>query len=65
MNDLVSVILAGASFFDREIMQMIKEGYSYDEISKRVGISKGEITKRMKKHAKRPELEHFHQFPAI
>lgn len=59
MNDLVSVILAGASFLDKETMQMIKEGYSYDEISKKVGISKGEITKRMKKHAKRLELEHF------
>lgn len=28
------------------------EGFSYDEIAEKVGISKGEISKRMKKYAK-------------
>lgn len=60
MNDLVSVILEGANWLDRGIMCMIMDGYSYHEISKTVGMSKMAITKRMKKHAKRPELEHFH-----
>ena len=53
MNDEVSRILDGASFLDKEIMKLIMEGHSYDEISKRVGISKMAITKRMKKHAER------------
>lgn len=60
MNDLVSVILEGANWLDRGIMCMIMVGYSYHEISKTVGMSKMAITKRMKKHAKRLELEHFH-----
>ena len=51
-RDKVSTILNRASFIDKEIMKLIMEGFSYDEIAEKVGISKGEITKRMKKYAK-------------
>ena len=50
-RDKVSRIIDGASFLDKEIMRLIMEGFSYDEISEKVGISKGEISKRMKKYA--------------
>lgn len=50
-RDKVSTILNRASFLDKEIMKLIMEGFSYDEIAEKVGISKGEISKRMKKHA--------------
>ena len=50
-RDEVSRIIDGASFLDKEIMRLIMEGFSYDQIAEKVGISKGEISKRMKKHA--------------
>ena len=50
-RDEVSRIIDCASLLDKEIMKLIMEGFSYGEIAEKVGISKGEISKRMKKHA--------------
>lgn len=57
LNDDVSRIIDKADVVDKQIMQMIMQGLSYDEISKKVGLSKGQISKRLKKQASSFDFE--------
>jgi DNA-directed RNA polymerase specialized sigma24 family protein len=51
-NDLIKNVYSIANKIDKMIMEMIYDGISYEIISKEIGISKGEITKRMRKYGK-------------
>lgn len=51
-QDLIKSILNKSNKLDKAIMLRIYAGESYDDIANDIGISKGEISKRMKKYSK-------------
>lgn len=51
-RDELTNVLTKASAEDKEIMKMIYEGYSYEEIANKFNTNKMEISRRMKKYGK-------------
>lgn len=49
-KNLIDEIMSTTNVFDKQLMNRILEGATYDEISKEFGISKGTITKRLAKY---------------